>query len=367
MRHVREQRRQQGLQALAPGLIELAHQGRGAQLQQQARDFRAVAETGARQCLHQRRGFRLTVPEPSQIDAHGARVGLSPALHQQAKVPADPCAVLIEFLREREPVACAHGECNALARERLRRQPMDLRVAEHLQAVLEPAQMDIGRPQFAGSLRRQQLRLPEARQGGEERGGLQALIAAAAGELQCLHDEFDFADPARTELHVIGELAPLHLALDESLHLPQALEHAVVEIAAVDERPYRCRVNFRITLRTRHRAGFDVRVPLPVAPMARQVVLERGEARHQRARVPERPQTQINAQHKALGRRRLQQPHQRLTQAREKLLVGNAVRAVGFTVLGKQQHQIDIGGEIQLAAAELAHADDDQGLNLARR
>jgi len=35
-----------------------------------------------------------------------------------------------------------------------------------------------------------------------------------------------FRDPARTELHVIGELAPLHLALDESLHLPQALEHA---------------------------------------------------------------------------------------------------------------------------------------------
>src|SRR3989440_7565958 len=52
LRDVREQRRQQGLQALAPGLIELAHQGRGAQLQQQARDFRAVCETGARSEEH---------------------------------------------------------------------------------------------------------------------------------------------------------------------------------------------------------------------------------------------------------------------------------------------------------------------------
>jgi len=46
-----------GLQALAPGSSSL-RTGRGAQLQQQARDFRAVAESGARQCLHQRRGFR---------------------------------------------------------------------------------------------------------------------------------------------------------------------------------------------------------------------------------------------------------------------------------------------------------------------
>ena len=244
---------------------------------------------------------------------------------------------------------------------------MDLRVGEHLQAVLEPAQIDVGRPQFARGLGRQQLRLPEAGQRGEQRGRLQALIAAAARELQRLHDEFDFADPARTELDVIGELAPLHFALDEGLHLPQALEHAVVEIAAIDERPYGRRVNFRVTLGTRDRAGLDVRVPLPVAPVARQVILEGGEARHQGTRVPERPQAQINAQHKALGCRRLQQPHQRLSQAREEFLVGSAARPVGLTMLGKQQHQIDVGGKIQLAAAELPHADDDEGLNLAGR
>src|SRR5256885_13821504 len=146
---------------------------------------------------------------------------------------------------------------------------MALRVGEHLQAVLEPAQMDIGRPQFARGLGRQQPRLPEARQRGEERGSPQALIAAPAGELQRLHDEFDFADPARTELYVIGELAPLHFALDESLHLPQALEHAVVEIAAVDERPALRPRNFPINPRSGDRAGPDGPGTPPPPPPAR--------------------------------------------------------------------------------------------------
>ncbi len=39
---------------------------------------------------------------------------------------------------------------------------------------------------------------------------------------------------------------------------------------------------------------------------------------------------------------------------------------VGLAVLGKQQHQIDIGGEIELTAAELSHGDDDQRLHRAR-
>ncbi len=41
--------------------------------------------------------------------------------------------------------------------------------------------------------------------------------------------------PPGPELDVVGELAPLDLALDERLHLPQALEYAVVEVAPVDE------------------------------------------------------------------------------------------------------------------------------------
>ena len=41
--------------------------------------------------------------------------------------------------------------------------------------------------------------------------------------------------------------------------------------------------------------------------------------------------------------------------------------AVGLAALGKEEDEVDVGGEIELAAAELAHADDEELLRLARR
>ena len=35
-------------------------------------------------------------------------------------------------------------------------------------------------------------------------------------------------------------------------------------------------------------------------------------------------------------------------------------RAVGLAVFGKHEDQVDVGGKIELAAAELAHAEDHQ-------
>jgi len=91
VRHVREQRRQQGLQALAPGLIGLRTRARRAAHSSRRGDFRAVAES-ARASASTSAAVSPDCPRTSQIDAHGAPVGLSPALHYQAKVLADPCA-----------------------------------------------------------------------------------------------------------------------------------------------------------------------------------------------------------------------------------------------------------------------------------
>ena len=66
VRDVREQRRQQRLQTLAPGLIELAHQRRGAQLEQQPRSLGAVAKARLGERFGERRGLRLAVPEASR-------------------------------------------------------------------------------------------------------------------------------------------------------------------------------------------------------------------------------------------------------------------------------------------------------------
>ena len=40
---------------------------------------------------------------------------------------------------------------------------------------------------------------------------------------------------------------------------------------------------------------------------------------------------------------------------------------VGLAMLGKEQNEIDVGGEVELAAAELAHADDHERLRVAVR
>ncbi len=75
------------------------------------------------------------------------------------------------------------------------------------------------------------------------------LEPAAANELERLHDELDLADAAGAELHVIGQLAALHFALDEHLHLAKAFEHAVVDVAAIDERADGVRVDLCVLLR----------------------------------------------------------------------------------------------------------------------
>ena len=80
---------------------------------------------------------------------------------------------------------------------------------------------------------------------------------------------------------MVGELAPLDLALDQRLHLAQALEDAVVEIASIHEGPHRRGVDLGVARRRGDRARLDLRVALPVATVAQQVVLERGEARDQ--------------------------------------------------------------------------------------
>jgi len=39
-------------------------------------------------------------------------------------------------------------------------------------------------------------------------------------------------------------------------------------------------------------------------------------------------------------------------------------RAVGLAVLGKEKNEVDVGGEVELAATELSHADNDERLRL---
>ena len=189
-------------------------------------------------------------------------------------------------------------------------------------------------------------------------------VAAAAHQLKRLHDELDLADAARAELDVVLQLAPFDLARNHPFHLAQRLEHAEVEIAAIDERTQHFVVQLGVMLDRSQRARLDVCISLPVAAVLLQIVLEGGEAQRDPAAVAERAQPQVHAVDEAFDRRRGQQLHDLLTQAQEKLRVVDRARAVGFAALRVEKNEIDVGAEIQLAAAELAHPQDHQLLRL---
>ena len=237
---------------------------------------------------------------------------------------------------------------------------MRLLVVALLQAVLDAPQESIRLAEFLHRRRRQQLLAREQRQRLEQAARLQRGLAAAADQLERLHDELDLADAARTELDVVLQLAPLDLARDQLLHVAQRLEHAEVEVAAEDERPQHVAVQVVERRRAMHRPRLHVGVALPVAAVLLQVVLEGVEAHHLRARLAERPQAQVHAVDEAVLRHRAEQLRHASAEPREVLLVLQRPRAVGLAVLGEQEHEVDVGREIELAAAELAHAQHHQ-------
>ena len=78
-------------------------------------------------------------------------------------------------------------------------------------------------------------RAPQRRQRRQGAAQAQRGLAAAAHELQCLHDELDFADAAGAELDVaLVAFAPALLS-NLAMHVAQAGIGVEVEIFSVDE------------------------------------------------------------------------------------------------------------------------------------
>ena len=160
---------------------------------------------------------------------------------------------------------------------------------------------------------------------------------------------------------MVGELAPQYLLLDQLLHLAQALEHPEIEVTAVDEGPDRVAIQPGVGLRRGQWPGLHPGVSLPVAPVLGQVVLECRKSAGQRTGVAEGPKAHVVAEHHAIRGARGQQAQHGLDQTDEELVVADRRGVVGIAISGEQEHQVDVGRIVQLAAPELAHADDHHG------
>ncbi len=275
--------------------------------------------------------------------------------------------VHLQRRHQRRPIRQPHAAGQPRLVERILRQRLGLLIADRLQQILQPPQEQVGGAQRPHLLGLQQPQLTHRLQRRQQRTPLQRRLTAAADQLKYLGDEFDFANAACAQFDVVLQAAPPHFTGDHALHVAQRLDDAEIDIATEHERPQRFAQLLAVgVFRTAHQARLHHRIALPVAPLLLIVVFQRREAHHQWAAVAERPQPHIDTIDEAVDGLLIQRLDQPLAQAGEELgIVQLAPPALGLAVFRVGEDQIDIRREIQLATAQLAHAEDQQRLRLA--
>src|SRR3990167_6495914 len=190
----------------------------------------------------------------------------------------------------------------------------------------------------------------------------------AANQLEHLVDEFDFADTAGAKLDVVMHVAPVDFALDLYLELTHGAERAEIEISAKHERLEQCFQFSRRASRAAigiNTAALDPCVTFPFASLRLVIVFQSGETDDQRAGNAIGPQPHIDAEYKTTHCLFPNGANRPLAQPGEIFVVGDKFWAGGRAIFRIGKNQIDIGGYVELAPAQLAHADHDQFLRHA--
>jgi len=261
-----------------------------------------------------------------------------------------------------------------------RGQHVGLLVVQVLDAVLHLAQEHIGAGHGVGRFLGHQPGLGQALQRVQRGAAAQLGELPAAHHLQQLHGELDLADAAARELHVIGALgvpgaAFGRMVADLAVQGTQRIEHAVVQVAAEHEGQHhtaqRLHLGAANAVTWRHHPALEPGKPLPLTALDLQVFLQRRQRHRGRARVAVGAQRQVHTEHKTMLGGVAHQAVDGLDGARKVFVVGDAAPAIGharrFSVVFVHVDQVDVAGHVQLAGAELAHADDPELHRLALR
>ena len=247
---------------------------------------------------------------------------------------------------------------------RLVRQNVGLLVTDHLQAVLDTTQEEIG---FAEIFRRSRLdpgASRQFRQGFDRAARPQLGMPAAGNELLGLREELDVTDAAAPKLDVVagdGDRVVAFMGMHAPLHGVDIGDRREVEIFA----PYE---GFELTqelLSGLDIAGNNARLDqggaFPILPKA--LVIGQpgvGRKRHlRRARV--RPQPQIGPENIAVAGMLLKESHQLARHPHEEGGWFDAWREL--SPVGVVEHDdVDVAGIVELLTAELTHGDDEIAL-----
>ncbi len=244
----------------------------------------------------------------------------------------------------------------------VRRQGVGLRVVDHLQPVLEAAQEAI----IVGQRRRRRpidaAELGKAAQRLAGRPDAQFRRPPAPDQLLGLGEELDLADAAAAELDVVAfdrDPAAAAMRVDLALDRVDVRDRREIEVLAPDEGLQFAQKPVGGGAVAGHGAGLDQRGPLPVLADAL-VIGQRGGDRHrQRGRGRVRPQPQIGAEDVAIAGAFVENAHQVAGEADEEGLRAGP-RGHPRLCRIEQKDQVDIARVIELAAAELAHAEDNE-------
>ena len=259
---------------------------------------------------------------------------------------------------ERADAREAHRSRERFAFGRIVGQDLGLPVVAVLQPVLDIAQEEVRVAQGRDAGVRQQPALGDRRQRRQRPAGAQVRLAPAAHELHRLDDELDFANAARSELDVRRVVVALALLADLAMDVAQTLVRIEVQVLAKDERR-----DQRIELvvpGARHGPRLEPRVALPGASLRDQVLFERRVRHRQRTARTIRAQPHVDAEHVAVGAHVVQRADDAAAEPLEEIAIRQRPRAVGLAVFRVDEDQVHVGRHVELAAAELAHADHDE-------
>ena len=147
------------------------------------------------------------------------------------------------------------------------------------------------------------------------------------------------------------------------MDVAQTFVGVVVEVLAKDERRDQ-RVEL-VVPRAGQCARLQPRIALPRAPLRDQVLLERRIGHREGPALAVGPQPHVDAEHVAVRRDVVERADDAPAEPLEEFPVRQRPRAIRIAVFRIDEDEIDVGGHVELAPAELAHADHHEVLRCA--
>ena len=289
------------------------------------------------------REFRLVLEERRIVALHGPQMG-------------DECLD--------EGVACLEAEEGRDLRDALLvvRHAVGLSVVRHLQPMLERAVKDIGLHQLYHHLAADMAGAHQTVEGLARAAHAQRRIPPTPDELLRLRQKFDLADAAPPELDVVsgdGDLAAAAVSVDLALDRANVLDGGEVEVSAPDE-----------GLQPAEESGSGLDVPghglrldhggsLPILAGGRVVGLGRADGKRRRGRAGVGAEAEVGAEHVTVRRPLVHDRDQVAGEPGEDLLQPVAAGVFG-DLLVEEDDDVHVARIVELAGAELSHAEDDE-------